>query len=100
MADKKVTFACQCPQSIGEARIKDAATKEVVKLLRWTESGEKAVMLAEAKYEVRIRATGTPGTPFSLAVTKGGTMNPFADTLPKEGGTAATRVLTVPEKDK
>jgi hypothetical protein len=96
---KRVTFECTCPQSVGDADIEREPSGKVVKTITCQKSGEKTVLLDEASYIVRIRAQGTPGTEFTLKVTKGGKMKPFEGTIRSSGATAGSVGLKVPEPD-
>ena len=89
-----VTFDCRCPQAVVEVRVQ-AEGQEEVEVLVFESSGSKGLDLESGLHFVGCRAEGTPGTEMSLAVTKGGAMEPFDETLDGNGEAGGNRDLTV-----
>ncbi len=90
-----VTFKCECSQSIVEVKVQQASDPSKIRRMRFQKSGTRTIDLASGLHFVDCRAVGTPGTDFSLEVTKGGTMNPIERTLPPEGTAGDNRDLKV-----
>jgi hypothetical protein len=91
----KVTFACECPQSIVGVLIQSESDASETEGFTFRESGSKTVDLPKGEHFLTYRALGTPKTNFSLTVTKGGTMSPVDRTLPSDGRAAGDRALVV-----
>ena len=96
MATGKVTFACDCPQSIVGVTIQSETDPSEVEGFTFRTSGTKTIDLARGDHVVSYRAIGTPETAFTLEVTKGGTMSAVNRTLRDDGRAAGDRRLTLP----
>jgi hypothetical protein len=91
----KVTFACACAQSHVEASLTRTIDASPVADLLFEQSGKTSLDLPRGVYDFAYRAQGTPGTPFSLAVTGEATMTPIDRGLPPDGLAAGIRTLVV-----
>ena len=78
---RKVTFRCEAPQSTGDADIYVEGAKKHFRTVRFLD-GEQTFLLEVGRYQLDIRAIGTPGTRFALCVTDGATMRQIDILLP------------------
>ena len=78
---RKVTFRCDAPQSTGDADIYVAGASRHFRTVR-LQDGDQTFLLDIGRYELDIRAIGTPGTRFALRVATGASMRAIDVLLP------------------
>jgi hypothetical protein len=89
----KVSFEFSAPQALVKLFVAAGGTAVPVPL----RGGKGSIGLDAGSYQALYVAMGTPGTPFNLKCTGGGTMDEVKRTIPDDGNAAGNRKLVVKE---